>query len=294
MAISKEAAENEIRAPNTEAVEKEEIKIRPFWYSDIWLFPKLITIITSLDKEGRINAAPYSHIMQYDVMQKNPRMIVGFRQESHTFENICATGEFVVNCPNADYLDDMRDTARFWPEGVNELEHTRFTMIPSRKVKPPSIAECPQIAECTVDQIIHLEKSSGIIIANIETIVMDKGLADMDRSERIPAMNLPIGLGDQNRRYYYHAKLNEENIIMHELAEPPGGQKGGKIQMNMDWDEQAIQGLMDIPVALRKMVAGQLEEHAQKKGASAVTAQHMIEMAEEYGIDKELMARFKT
>ncbi len=294
MAISKEAAENEISGQNAVAVEKEEIKIKPFWYSDIWLFPKLITIITSLDKEGRINAAPYSHIMQYDVMQKTPRMIIGFRQESHTFQNICATGEFVVNCPSADYLDDMMDTARFWPEGVNELEHTSFTMIPSRKVKPPSIAECPQIAECTVDQIIHLEKSSGIIIANIEAIVMDKGLADMDRAERIPAMNLPIGLGDQSRRYYYHAKLNDENITMHELAEPPGGQKGGKIQMNMDWDDKAIEGLMEIPVALRKMVAGQLEEYAQDKGASAVTAQHMTDMAEEYGIDAELMARFKT
>jgi len=31
---------------------KKEIKIKPFWYSDIWLFPKLITIITTLDKEG--------------------------------------------------------------------------------------------------------------------------------------------------------------------------------------------------------------------------------------------------
>ena len=56
---------------------KKEAKIRPFWYSDVWLFPKLITIITSLDKNGKINAAPYSHIMQYDVMAKNPRMIVG-------------------------------------------------------------------------------------------------------------------------------------------------------------------------------------------------------------------------
>ena len=163
-----------------------------------------------------------------------------------------------------------------------------------RKVKPPSIAECPQIAECTVDQIVRLEKSSGIVIANIEAIVMDEGLEQMDRSERIPAMNLPIGLGDQSRRYYYHAKLNDENIIMHELAEPPGGQKGGKIQMNMNWDDKAIQGLMEIPVALRKMVAQQLEEHAQKKGATEVTAAHMAEMAEEYGIDQELMARFKT
>lgn len=273
------------------ARKKEEIKIRPFWYSDIWLFPKLITIITSLDKQGRVNAAPYSHIMQYDVMAKNPRMIVGFRQESHSFENICATGEFVVNCPSADYLDDMMETARFWPEGVNELDHTRFTMIPSRKVKPPSIEECPQIAECTVDQIIHLEKSSGIIIANIEAIVMDEGLADMDRAERIPAMNLPVGLGDQSRRYYYHCTT--ENITMHELAEPPGGQQGGKIKMTMPWDEQGTAALMEVPVALRKMVCEQVEEFAAKKGAATVTSQHMRDMANEYGIDADLMARFE-
>ncbi len=271
---------------------KEEIRIRPFWYSDVWIFPKLITIITSLDKDGKINAAPYSHIMQYDVMQKTPRMLVGFRQESHTFENIIETGEFVVNCPSADYLDDMMETARFWPEGVNELEHTRFTMIPSRKVKPPSIEECPQIAECTVDQVIRLDKSSGIIIANIVAIVMDEGLEQMDRSERIPAMNLPVGMGDQNRRYYYHAYT--DHIAMHELAEPPGGQKGGKIKMTMDWDDKAVEALMGIPVAVRKMVAERLEEHAQDKGASSVTAQHMIEMGEEYGIDEELFARFRT
>jgi len=51
---------------------KEEIKIKPFWYSDIWLWPKLITIITTLDKNGTVNAGPYSHIMQYDVMTKKP------------------------------------------------------------------------------------------------------------------------------------------------------------------------------------------------------------------------------
>ncbi len=271
---------------------KQEIKIRPFWYSDIWVFPKLITIITSMDKEGRINAAPYSHIMQYDVMQKHPRMIVGFRQESHSFQNICATGEFVVNCPSADYLDDMMETARFWPEGVNELEHTRFTMIPSRKVKPPSIEECPQIAECTVDQIIHLEKSSGIIIANIEAIVMDEGLEAMDRSERIPAMNLPVGLGDQSRRYYYHCYT--DHLTMHELTEPPGAQKGGQIKMTMKWDDKAVEALMGVPVALREMVAGRLEEHAKAKGAVQVTAAHMQEMSAEYGIDEELMGRFRS
>ena len=63
---------------------KKEAKIRPFWYSDVWLFPKLITIVTTLDEDGKVNAAPYSHIMQYDVMPKNPRIMVGMRQSSHT------------------------------------------------------------------------------------------------------------------------------------------------------------------------------------------------------------------
>ena len=185
---------------------KEEIKIRPFWYSDIWIFPKLITIITTLDKHGKVNAAPYSHIMQYDVMQKKPRIMLGMRQGSHTLTNIQDTGEFVINCPPFDYLDDMMDTARFYPEGVNELDNTRFTPIPSRKVKPPSLQECPQIMECTGEEINLLEKSSGIIIANTLRFWMgpdpiflppldheDLGLLDLTR----PVINqVTINLGD--------------------------------------------------------------------------------------------------
>jgi hypothetical protein len=41
-------------------------------------------------------------------------------------------------------------------------------------------------------------------------------------------------------------------------------------------------------------VSERLEEHAQAKGAKSVTPQHMVEMGEEYGIDAELFARFKT
>jgi flavin reductase (DIM6/NTAB) family NADH-FMN oxidoreductase RutF len=271
---------------------KTEIKIKPFWYSDIWIFPKLITIITTLDKEGKVNAAPYSHIMQYDVMHKNPRMMVGLRNESHTFQNIRDTGEFVINCPSADYLDDMMETARFWPAGVNELEHTSFTPIPSIKVKPPSIDECPQIMECTVDEIKVLHKSSGIVFANIETIRVDEGLEKMDRGERIPAMNLPIGLGDQNRRYYYHCHIGE--VTMHELVEPPGGQRGGEIRTTLDWDEEALRALMAIPVGVRKMVTEQVENFAKEKGDERVTNERFAEMSEEYGMDEEFMDRFRT
>jgi flavin reductase (DIM6/NTAB) family NADH-FMN oxidoreductase RutF len=269
---------------------KKEAKIRPFWYSDIWLFPKLITVITTLDAAGRVNAAPYSHIMQYDVMAKNPRLIVGFRQDSHTFRNICETGEFVVNCPSADYLDDMMETARFFPEGVNELEHTRFTAIPSLKVKPPSLRECPQIAECTADEILRLEKSSGIVIGRIEALVFDEELIDMPREQRIRGMNLPIGLGDEDRMSYFHGV--DYRITRHELGEPPDAFKGGAVQLGMPWDADALQTLMTIPPGVRAMVTQQAEDFARGKGDPLVTLARFRELAAEAGMSEEFFARF--
>jgi flavin reductase (DIM6/NTAB) family NADH-FMN oxidoreductase RutF len=270
---------------------KTSIKIKPFWYSDAWVFPKLITIVTTLDKQGRINAAPYSHIMQYDVMHKRPRMMLGFRQDSHTFENICATKEFVINCPSADFLEDVMETARFYPEGVNELDHTRFTTIPSTKVKPPSLAQCPQIAECTVDQIIQLEKSSGIVIANIEAIVMDQELVEMRREQRLRAMNLPIGLGDEDRMEYFYTK--PDTLLKYTLKETPQGYAAANLKTEITWDDAAMQDLMKIPPFVRKMVMKQTEKHARKQGASRVTQQHMVELAAEFGMDEAVLARFR-
>ena len=270
---------------------KKAVRIKPFWYSDIWLFPKLITIVTTLDEAGRVNAAPYSHIMQYDVMAKNPRMIVGFRQDSHSFNNICATGEFVVNCPSADHLDDMMETARFYPEGVNELEHTGLTMIPSTKVKPPSIQECPQIAECTVDEIIRLPKSTGIVIGRIEALVFDEELIDMPREQRIRAMNLPIGLGDESRMDYFHG-INYE-ITMHKLGETPDGFKGGEVQLGMTWDADALQTLMTIPPGVRKMVTDQTETFAREKGDAKVSLARFQQLAEEFGMGEDFFDRFR-
>ena len=269
----------------------EEVKIRPFWYTDMWVFPKLITIITTLDRKGRVNAAPYSHIMQYDVMQKNPRIIVGFRQDSHTFRNIQATRQFVINCPSAEHLDDMMETARFWPEGVNELEHTRFTTVPSKYVKPPTIAECPQVMECTVDQIIDLEKSSGLVIGHIKAILLEEGLKDMPRKDRLPAMNLPIGLGDESRRLYYHTTAGE--ITEHELEEPPQGLAGGKIEFSMQWDKQAQQQMMQIPVGVREMVVKNTEDYVRGRGEEMVTQDLFMQLAEEMGMSEELLERFK-
>ena len=271
---------------------KEEIKIKPFWYSDVWLWPKLITIITTLDKNGTVNAGPYSHIMQYDVMTKNPRMLIGFRQDSHTFVNIEETGEFVVNCPSASHLDDMMETAKFYPEGINELEFTKFTQIPSKKVSPPSLEECPQIAECTVDEIIKLEKSSGIVIGKIEAIVVDQELISMGREERIKTMDLPIGMGDEARQTYFHTTA--ETLIKHDLGQPKTAMQGADAKTSMEWDNDATEMLMGVPPPLRKMVIENTEEFALEKNQKTVTGEIFKELAKSVGMDPDVMERFRS
>ena len=288
---------------NTEAKnlpEKEEVRVRPFWYSDYFIFPKLITIVTTLDKHGRVNAGAYSHIMQYDVMHKTPRILLGFRNTSDTFLNIRDTGEFVINCPKYDTLDDMMETARFYPEGANELDYTGYTMIPSRKVKPPSIAECPQIIECTVDQVYELNRTQGHVIGSIQAIVMDKGLAALPRAERLPAMNLPVGLGDEKRKYYFHTSTRD--VVMHVLGDAPDievppveeeAEQEVAAADAMEWDGDAKRMLEAVPKTLHKMVTGQVESALRERGEKMVTGALFQALGQEFGISEELFERFE-
>ncbi len=280
--------------------EKEEVRIRPFWYSDYFIFPKLITIVTTLDRHGRVNAGAYSHVMQYDVMHKAPRILIGFRNTSDTFRNIRDTREFVINCPSYDTLEDMMETARFYPEGANELNFTNYTPIPSRKVKPPSIAECPQIIECTVADLYELGRTQGHVIGAIEAIVMDKGLARLPRAERLPAMNLPVGLGDEKRKYYFYTSTHD--LVMHELEDPPDveappveeeAKREEAAEKAMEWDENALKMLQAVPKALHKMVRGQVEGALRERGEQAVTGSLFEGLAREFGISEELLQRFE-
>ena len=248
-----------------------DVKIKPFWYSDVFVFPKLITIVTTLNAEGQVNAAPYSHIMQYDVMHKAPRIYLGFRNTSHTFQNIRDTGEFVINCPSASHLKDMMETARFHPEGVNELEHTSFTQIPSKRVKPPSIAECKQILECTVDKVVDLDASQGHVIANIVSLMVEEELVDMGREDRLRALDLPIGLGDDRRTDYFYSRTDTiEKYILEDM--PDSGDEVVALVTGMDWDDGAMKALRRVPAVMRRTVIRATEATAKEKGADSISA----------------------
>ena len=260
--------------------EKKSIDIKMFWYTNILVIPKFVTIVTTLDKEGMINAAPYSLGTPFDVGKSHPQIILGMRKSSHSCQNAVETGEFVVNFPSSKHLQDVMETAQFMPKGENELDHTRFTTIPSKKVKPPSIKECPQHLECRFNDIIDLGFAQSFVIGDVVDIVVDEELISMNRHDRIRAVDPPVYLGDERRRNFYFGKIGEIELVKFHLPEKRDRRK--KVRTKLPWENNALKELLKVPVFVREFVIEQVENIVKQSGFDNVTFEQYKKIEEEY------------
>ena len=201
----------------------------------------------------------------------------------------CFAARRSASPPSAGHLKDMMETARFYPEGDNELEHTGFTQIPSQKVKPPSIAECKQILECTVDEIVDLDASQGHIVGNIVALMVDEDIVEMGREDRLNALDLAIGLGDERRKDYFYGHIGRiEKLELEDME----GEEDEKVALNtgMPWDEDALKALRRVPGGVRRTVIRETEARAKEKGVDRVTVALYGELARDAGMDESVVA----
>lgn len=115
------------------------------------VLPRPIAWVTSINLEGKVNAAPFSF---FNLLGTNPP-ILGFcpaDRESgipkDTAINIRTTHEFVVNLVDETMAAAMNKTSASFPYGENELEIAGIETISSTLVKPPRIAQAPASLEC--------------------------------------------------------------------------------------------------------------------------------------------------
>ncbi len=119
--------------------------------------PRPIALVTTLGRNGP-NAAPFSF---FNAVGSDPAMLmfsVGDKSggAKDTVRNIRETPEFVVHIVSDAIKEKMNVCAVDYPYGVNEIEKAGFTAAPSRKVRPPRIAEAPVAMECRLMQIVDL------------------------------------------------------------------------------------------------------------------------------------------
>jgi flavin reductase (DIM6/NTAB) family NADH-FMN oxidoreductase RutF len=113
--------------------------------------PRPIALVTTISKDGRVNAAPFSF---FNLLGANPP-ICGFAPGDRdngtpkdTALNIRSTHEFVVNLVDENIASAMNECAASLPFGENELTRAGLTAAPSSIVKPPRIVESPASLEC--------------------------------------------------------------------------------------------------------------------------------------------------
>ena len=119
--------------------------------------PRPIALVTTLGSLGP-NAAPFSF---FNGVGSDPAMVMfsvgntsGHAKD--TVVNIREVPEFVVHIVSDAIKEKMNVCAIEYPLGVNEMEQAGFTMLASKKVRPPRIAEAPIALECRLLQMIEL------------------------------------------------------------------------------------------------------------------------------------------
>ena len=115
--------------------------------------PRPIAWITSVDLEGRLNAAPFS---AYNYVGTDPPIVaIGVGNRSgpgvigkDTAQNIRTKREFVINVVNEAMAEKMVFCAIDFPAGMSELELAGVQTAPSSIVSVPRILESPASLEC--------------------------------------------------------------------------------------------------------------------------------------------------
>ncbi|BCH16443.1 flavin reductase family protein [Mesorhizobium sp. L-2-11] len=127
--------------------------------------PRPIGWISTVNKAGEVNLAPYSF---FNAFSTRP-FIVWFSSEgekdSATFAE--ETGEFVANLVSRDLAEKMVRTAVDAPRGVTEFDYADLTMAPSRLVAPPRVAAAPAALECRVTEILRPKALDGTLTSAV-------------------------------------------------------------------------------------------------------------------------------
>ena len=158
--------------------------------------PRPIGWITTIDSEGRINAAPFSF---FNAVSYNPPFVL-FSSGGHpedeeakdTVVNIAETGEFVYNMATWDQREQMSHTALITDRNVDEMVESGLEAIPSSLVAPPRIKGSPVHFECVHHQTVELPGHNKVSAHHVvfgrvvgvhiaDEVIGDDGILDVGR-----------------------------------------------------------------------------------------------------------------
>jgi flavin reductase (DIM6/NTAB) family NADH-FMN oxidoreductase RutF len=147
--------------------------------------PRPIAFASTVDALGNPNLSPFSF---FNAFGTNPPLLIFSPSRrgrdnttKHTYENIKAVPEVVINVVNYSMVQQISLASSDYAKGVNEFKKAGFTMEPSHRIKPWRVKESPVQFECEVMQVIETGDQAGsgnLVICRIVMIHVNPEILD--------------------------------------------------------------------------------------------------------------------
>jgi flavin reductase (DIM6/NTAB) family NADH-FMN oxidoreductase RutF len=145
------------------------------------VIPRPIAFVTTIDEQGRPNAAPYSF---FNCLSADPPIVaIGVENKADmsykdTAWNVRVTEQFTVNIVDDALLEAMNVCAIAFPSETDELALAGLTAVPGTHVKCPRIREAPAALECRRYLTLGVGRSREIILGEVLGVFIRAGAVD--------------------------------------------------------------------------------------------------------------------
>ena len=157
------------------------------------IFPRPIGWISSVNKKGIANLAPYSY---FNAVTDEPPQIMFCANggSSHykykdSLSNILSTKEFVVNFATSSTRNQMNNSSKDFKPDEDEFILSKLKKKKSKLVRAPSVKDSPVNLECTLVKTIklksNLKKISTMIIGEVIGIYINNKFVKNGRIDSV-------------------------------------------------------------------------------------------------------------
>lgn len=139
--------------------------------------PLPAVLVTTVDGTGKVNV--FTVGWTGIACTRPPMVTIAVRKERLSYENITATGEFVINLTTTEMLKMTDFCGCRSGRKVDKIKHFGLELEPGSDVKVPSLAKSPVALECKVCSVTELG-THDLFLAEIVRNKVEKSIIDKD------------------------------------------------------------------------------------------------------------------
>lgn len=167
------------------------------------MVPRLTVLVTTMDKNGRADVAPFSFVSP--ISFDPPLLMVAVGTNKHSYQNIIQKKEFVVNIPTEKMIEKIWIAGEPWSAEASKIERAGLQTEKSEKVGPPRLKECVANIECYLEEA----KKAGdhvLVIGKVIEINVNEEYLDDEGRLKVDLVRPPLHVGDRLFAFPYVTK----------------------------------------------------------------------------------------